>query len=650
MIFRLLFPTLLVILIGCNSVSASIVRVEFSFGANPAGEVYIELFDEATPLTAANFLNYIENSAGERRYDGTFLHRSVNNFVIQGGGYKYDPLLGAFNLTSAPHIETDAQILNEFDISRSNLRGTVAMAKLGGNPNSASSEWFFNLNDNSANLDNQNGGFTVFGQVLGTGMDVIDSIAALPTVFATAGTFSDLPVTNFTALPVTEDNLVTIKPTTYLSGDPVNFGLISQSATIEGKQLIIKNSNTATLQLGSVDVTAIESPFVVRDNCSGLNLAPDESCSIDINLNPATTAAGDYSGIVGIPVPGSDTPYLASVSARIGETVPTLNIKSGSPVDLGLANPAEALSTTIELENIGVDDLQINSLILTGADAGDFSLTENNCNTTLAFTETCTTLLNFQSGSIGEKLAQLDIDTTPANQTTQLAITATISTDKDGIPDSIENAAPNNGDMNQDGIADSQQENVASFPSINGQYLALEVSSNLQLVNVAAIENPIPAASPVSPVASINFPYGFLQFTVTGLQAGESAAVTIHLPESVTSLELMTYYKLDSRPPFFFAFDQRTAGLPAGTGAEVFADKIILHLVDGKFGDSDAQANGTIVDPGGIAIVTPTITNSDDSGGGCSLSENRSSIFQRSEWLLLVIWLMLLRRKNQKAL
>ena len=535
MIFNLLIPTFLALLIGCGNVSASIVRVEFSFGANPAGEVYIQLFDEATPLTVANFLNYIENSAGERRYEGTFLHRSKDNFVIQGGGYKYDPQSGTFSLSSAQHIDTDNPVKNEFDVSRSNLRGTVAMAKLGGNPDSATSEWFFNLTDNSANLDNQNGGFTVFGQVLGSGMDVIDSIAALPTVFATASVFSDLPVVNFTALPVTEDNLVTIKPTTYLSGDPVNFGLISQSATSENKQLIIRNSNTATLQLGSVDLTAIESPFVVRDNCSGLNLAPDESCSIDIALNPATTAAGDYSGIVGIPVPGSDTPYLASVSARIGETIPTLTIKSGSPIDLGLANPDEALSTTIQLENTGVGNLQINSLILTGADAGDFNLTDNNCNTTLAFTEICTTVLNFQSSSLGEKLAQFDIDTTPADQSTQLAISVAVSTDKDGIADNIENAAPNNGDMNQDGIADSQQENVASFPDINGQYLALEVSSNLQLVSVAAIENPAPAASPVDPVASINFPYGFLQFTIEGLQPGASAAVTIYLPEPVAS-------------------------------------------------------------------------------------------------------------------
>jgi peptidyl-prolyl cis-trans isomerase A (cyclophilin A) len=67
------------------------------------------------------------------------------------------------------------------------------MAKLDGDPNSATSEWFINLADNSANLNVQNGGFTVFGRVLGDGMNVMDAINLLP-VFALGTVQSQIPL------------------------------------------------------------------------------------------------------------------------------------------------------------------------------------------------------------------------------------------------------------------------------------------------------------------------------------------------------------------------------------------------------------------------------------------------------------------------
>jgi cyclophilin family peptidyl-prolyl cis-trans isomerase len=151
-----------------------------------SGTIDVRMYDSATPLSVANFLNYLNSG----RYNGTFIHRSIPGFVIQGGGYTYDA-----GTMSAPHIATFAPVQNEFGIS--NVRGTIAMAKLGGDPNSATSEWFFNLADNSSNLDNQNGGFTVFGRVVGSGMTIVDAIAALPTfdLDGTSGsTFDTVPL------------------------------------------------------------------------------------------------------------------------------------------------------------------------------------------------------------------------------------------------------------------------------------------------------------------------------------------------------------------------------------------------------------------------------------------------------------------------
>lgn len=163
------------------------------------GDIQIELYDETAPQTVANFLNYVNSDA----YTDSFIHRSMPGFVIQGGGFTWDTV----NNTGYYNIPTDAPVVNEFGAS--NVRGTIAMAKLGGNPDSATSQWFFNLADNSANLDTQNGGFTVFGQVIGDGMQIVDQMAGLATENADSSVFSNLPLIDLNG-GYNADNLVMV--------------------------------------------------------------------------------------------------------------------------------------------------------------------------------------------------------------------------------------------------------------------------------------------------------------------------------------------------------------------------------------------------------------------------------------------------------
>jgi cyclophilin family peptidyl-prolyl cis-trans isomerase len=156
------------------------------------GPLDMTLLNSEAPLTVANFLAYVRGGD----YTDVFFHRSAWTatapFVIQGGAYKW-PESGC-----CPTVTSRGTVANEFSSSRSNVRGTVAMAKVGGDPNSATSQWFVNMGDNSANLDNQNGGFTVFARVTSPGMVVADKIAALPRVNA-GGALTELPVQNWQA-------------------------------------------------------------------------------------------------------------------------------------------------------------------------------------------------------------------------------------------------------------------------------------------------------------------------------------------------------------------------------------------------------------------------------------------------------------------
>lgn len=178
-------------------------EIVLAYGSDPIvslntnwGPIVVELFESQTPGTVANFLNYINDGD----FDNSIFHRSVTDFVIQGGGFTTT----SATLTSTDQfseIPADATIANEPGLS--NLRGTVAMAKLGGDPDSATSQFFINLSDDNTFLDSADyGAFTVFGQVLD--MATVDEIAALPIDTTNASPFGELPVSSTGQLAVIE--------------------------------------------------------------------------------------------------------------------------------------------------------------------------------------------------------------------------------------------------------------------------------------------------------------------------------------------------------------------------------------------------------------------------------------------------------------
>ena len=185
-------------LFGASDAVGSVVEVQTN---NPTGATsfYLELFDKkgsakrVTRATARNFLKYVNR----RLYDGSFFHRSVKDFVLQGGGFKAPdiPFEEGGQLSEVADLGTVAN-----QPGNSNLRGTVAMAKLGGQPDSATNQWFVNLNDDNTFLDTQNSGFTVFGKVLGRGMTVVDQLSSAE-VFNFGDPFAQLPLWD---LPLTE--------------------------------------------------------------------------------------------------------------------------------------------------------------------------------------------------------------------------------------------------------------------------------------------------------------------------------------------------------------------------------------------------------------------------------------------------------------
>ncbi|MCK4658066.1 MAG: peptidylprolyl isomerase [Phycisphaerae bacterium] len=150
------------------------------------GELLFELRADVAPKTSANLLRYVD----EGFYDGIVIHRVVEGFVIQAGGYKLD------ENGELERIQPRDPVLSEADNGLSNVRGTVAMALSGGDVDSGTSQWFINLVDNngegdSTDLDAKE--FTVFATIVEEGMDIVDQMAAVEIENRGAG-LSNAPV------------------------------------------------------------------------------------------------------------------------------------------------------------------------------------------------------------------------------------------------------------------------------------------------------------------------------------------------------------------------------------------------------------------------------------------------------------------------
>ena len=236
----------------------------------------VVLFDQegqGAPLTVQNFLNYVNDGD----YVNTIIHRSVPGFIVQGGGFTVDGLANVLDnpASAIGVIPADPPVVNEFSAERSNLRGTIAMAKLGGNPDSATNQWFFNLADNSDNLDNQNGGFTVFGEVLSqSDLDNLDAIASVEIFdgrgFFGQGAFSDLPL------------IIDDPENPALTGDEnfVRYNNITVAQEPELTYSVINNSNPDLVN-----------PLITNDKLV-LDYAPGQLGTAEITIQ-ATDLTGD---------------------------------------------------------------------------------------------------------------------------------------------------------------------------------------------------------------------------------------------------------------------------------------------------------------------------------------------------------------------
>jgi peptidyl-prolyl cis-trans isomerase A (cyclophilin A) len=295
------------------------------------GTFDIALFGQQKPITVANFLNYVDQGRYFKvdpfngQLASSFIHRKVPNFVIQGGGFLGTVTSSTNNALTPTSVLTFPPIQNEAGIS--NKRGTIAMAQSGSDQNSATSQWFINLADNGgppANLDirytppngTPAGPYTVFGRVVGSGMTVVDAIAAVPhyNFSGSGGAFSNLPLRNYSQAdynsnkPVTVPNLVSVPGIARIS--PLAFSASSSNGNVS---VFVSGTNLRVVgnQVGSalVTVTATDLDGAMVSDFFTVNIiaAPGRLLQLSTRMQ---VGIGDNALIGGFIMRGSESKRL----------------------------------------------------------------------------------------------------------------------------------------------------------------------------------------------------------------------------------------------------------------------------------------------------------------------------------------------------
>jgi hypothetical protein len=191
---------------------------------------------------------------------------------------------------------------------------------------------------------------------------------------------SDSPQT----VPLTGTGVTAPQPHASLSRTEIDFGGQLVGTTSQVESVTLKNTGTAVLNIASI---AVSGDFAETDDCV-TPLAVDASCTIGASFSP--TAAGAATGEITITDDSSHSPQTVALTGTgVIHEGPKASLSTNA-IDFGQVNE----NTTSDpqdytIENVGDEDMVVDDIDITGADAANFGKSSN-CQKTIKPGESCT--------------------------------------------------------------------------------------------------------------------------------------------------------------------------------------------------------------------------------------------------------------------
>lgn len=211
-------------------------------------------------------------------------------------------------------------------------------------------------------------------------------------------------------------------PAAVLSPGLLSFGSEGLGYTSPAHMLTLSNTGSVTLSVIGISISGAQSGDYSQTNTCGSGLAAGATCTISVIFTPL--ASGLRTAAIQISDNAFNTPQTINLTGTGATPSPAASVTPGTLAFSSQYVGSTSSSQTVTLSSTGSIPLTVTGISITGAQAGDFSQT-NNCGSSVANGFSCQVAVSFAPTAAGSRAATLSITDNASNSPQTVALSGT---------------------------------------------------------------------------------------------------------------------------------------------------------------------------------------------------------------------------------